>query len=178
MNRDRLEEALRQLPLYRCEELDPRELEFSDRVRTVCERECPMYGRSWACPPGVGTVAQCRERCLRYPRCLLISSLTEVSDLSNLRETLSTRMPHEALTDQVGELLRREGCEVYILSTEACALCSRCTFPDGPCRHPERMHPCVESHGINLIPTMERLGMAFQFGGNVVSWVSLLFYKE
>ena len=94
-----------------------------------------------------------------------------------MEATLATRPAHEAITDQVVALMRQLGEEPYVLSTEACAICQRCAYLDGqPCRHPENMHPCVESHGINLIPTLEENGMEFQFGGNVVTWVSLLFY--
>jgi len=65
------------------------------------------------------------------------------------------------------------------LSTEACAICERCAYLDGqPCRFPEKMHPCVESHGINVIPAMESLGVPFISGENVVTWVSLLFFNE
>ena len=39
-----------------------------------------------------------------------------------------------------------------------------------------KLHPCVESHGINVVPVMEQCGMEFQFGCNVVTWLSLLFY--
>ena len=38
------------------------------------------------------------------------------------------------------------------------------------------MHPCVESQGINVVPVMESCGMEFQFGCNVVTWISLLLY--
>ena len=56
MNREILEEKLAELPLYCYQFIDPQELEFSQRVRWICEHECPMYGKSWACPPGVGSV--------------------------------------------------------------------------------------------------------------------------
>ena len=73
--------------------------------------------------------------------------------------------------------MREMGADPYILSTEACAVCERCAILDGqPCRLPGKMHPCVESHGINVVPVMERCGLEFQFGDNVVTWVSLLFY--
>ena len=73
--------------------------------------------------------------------------------------------------------MREQGVEPYILSSEACALCPRCAILDGqPCRMPDKMHPCVESHGINLIPTLERCGLEFQFGDNMVTWYSLLFF--
>ncbi|MDY3782146.1 MAG: DUF2284 domain-containing protein, partial [Candidatus Faecousia sp.] len=150
-----------------------------DRVRSICQNECAMYGKSWACPPGVGTVEQCREKCLSYQKGLLISSLTEVADISDMQATLATRADHEALTDRVGEILRENGVEPYILSTEACAICGRCAILDGkPCRFPEKMHPCVESQGINIIPTLEENGLEFQYGQNVVTWVSLLLYRE
>ena len=174
---EKLEGQLAELPLLGYFFIDPKGLEFSDRVRWICQHECPMYGKSWACPPGVGTVEACREKCLSYGNCLMIATVTEVEDISNLEQTLATRPDHEAVTEQVGAMLEAQGVEPYILSTEACAICEECTCPEGlPCRHRDKMHPCVESHGINLIPTLEENGIEFQFGGNVVTWVSLLFY--
>ena len=177
MNYGAIEEKLAQLPLFSYHFFDPRELEFTDRIRWICQHECPMYGKSWACPPAVGQVAQCKLKCLQYPKCLMIVTMTEVSDIANIEETLSTRPEHEAITAQVREILREEGIDPYILSTEACAVCERCAYLDGqPCRMPERMHPCVESHGINVIPMFEKLGIPFISGENLVTWVSMLFF--
>ena len=177
MNLEILEARLAELPLLGYFFIDPKSLEFSERIRFICETECPMYGKTWACPPGVGTVESCRCRCQDFENCLMIATVTEVSDISNLEETLATRPGHEAITNQVRDILRELGVQPYVLSTEACTLCQRCAYLDGqPCRYPEKMHPCVESHGINLIPTLEENGIEFQFGGNVVTWVSLLFY--
>ena len=177
MNRELLEEKLSELPLYIYDFIDPAELEFSDRIRWICENECPMYGKSWACPPGVGSVDSCKCKCKTYENCLMISTITEVMDIADMEETLATRPEHEAVTLQVRDLMRELGTEPYILSTEACTLCERCAILDGePCRFPESMHPCVESHGINVVPMLENHGLEFQFGANVVTWVSLLFY--
>lgn len=177
MNRELLEEKLSELPLYIYDFLDPTELEFTGRIRWICENECPMYGKSWACPPGVGSVQLCTEKCLSYENCLLISTIVEVADITDINETLATRPEHEAVTNQVRDIMRGLGTDPYILSTEACAECPRCAILDGqPCRFPERMHPCVESHGINVVPILESRGLEFQFGANVVTWVSLLFY--
>lgn len=179
LNRELLEAQLSELPLYIYGFIDPRDLEFSDRVRWICEHECSMYGKSWACPPGVGSVEQCKAKCLRHNCCLMVSTITEVADISDLQATLSTRTEHEALTDHVGRLMRQQGVEPYILSTEACAVCQRCAILDGaPCRFPEKMHPCVESQGINVIPVLENMGMPFLYGENVVTWVSLLLFEE
>ena len=179
IDREKLNEALAELPLYFYEWIDPELLEFSERIRWICQHECPMYDRSWACPPAVGSVEQCRKKCGGYKSCLMISTITEVPDIADIDGTLATRGDHEAVTNAVRELLRQQGVEPYILSTEACAHCERCAWLDGqPCRYPERMHPCVESHGINVIPVLDRYGLTFQYGENVVTWFSLLFCNE
>ena len=176
IDRNGLEMQLAELPLLSYFWIEPGGLEFTERVRTVCRQECPMYGKTWACPPAVGTVAQCAARCGGFSECLVIATAAEVADITDLKETLASREPHEQITDQVRDLLREQGSDPYVLSTEACAICERCAWLEGePCRFPEKMHPCVESHGINLIPVLEENGLDFQFGSNVVTWVSLLF---
>ena len=172
-----LEEKLAELPLYGYFHIDPKSLEFSDRIRWICENECPMHSKTWACPPGVGSVTHCKAKCLSYEHCLMIATIVEVADIANMEETLATRPDHENITNQVRDLMREQNVEPYVLSTEACTICERCAWLDGlPCREPDRMHPCVESHGINLVPVLEENGMEFQFGSNVVTWVSLLLY--
>ena len=179
LNKELLETQLAELPLYVYEFVDPAKLEFSDRIRWICEHECPMYGKTWACPPAVGSVESCRGKCGRYGNCLLISTIVEVADISDIQATLATRGDHEAVTNEVRDLMRQQGVEPYVLSTEACAECARCAYLDGePCRFPERMHPCVESHGINVLALLDEMGLAFQYGENVVTWFSLLFFNE
>ena len=137
-----------------------------------------MYGKTWACPPAVGEVDACQAKCSAYTNCLLIGTITEVADIANIEETLATRAPHEEITNTVVGFFREQGVAPYVLSTEACAACARCAYLDGqPCRHPGRMHPCIESHGINVIPVLEDCGLEFQYGENMVTWYSLFFYN-
>jgi len=177
MDLQKLEEQLSLLPLYVYTYIDPKKLAFSDRIRYICGAECPMHNKTWACPPAVGSVSHCKAKCLQHKNCLMIGTITEVNDITDIAETLSTRPAHEEITNMVRDMFREQGVEPYILSTEACAICDRCAWLDGqPCRHPDRMHPCVESHGINLIPTLEENGLEFQYGENIVTWYSLLFF--
>ena len=177
MDRKWLEERLGELPIVQYEFLETSELTFTSRVRLVCETDCTRYGTSWACPPAVGTVEECRERCLSYPHALLITTMNEVDDIEDLEGALATRSGHEEITRQVSGLMRSQGAETYPLSTESCAICRECAYPGGPCRHPEKMFPCVESHGILIIDTAERFGIEFQAGGNIVTWFSLILYR-
>ena len=97
--------------------------------------------------------------------------------IADMEETLATRAGHEAVTHEAEALLKVQGCETMALSTEACAICDHCAYPAGPCRHPDQMYPCVESHGILVTAIAEQLGLEF-FNGNLVTWYSLVFYKS
>lgn len=177
MDRKRLEAQLAELPIYQYAFIRTADLTFSERVRYVCQTECPMYGATWACPPAVGTPEECRERVLRFEEGLVIATVAEVSDLANIRETLDTREPHEAITRRVTALVGEQADETLTLSTEACACCERCTYPVAPCRFPERMFPCVESHCILVTDLAERYGLDYAAEGNVVTWFSLILYR-
>ena len=176
LDKELLEQQIASLPVFQYAFLKTEELVFSERVRHICKTECPMYGMSWACPPAVGTVEACKKACMDYPEFLMVSSVNEVEDIENMELTLATRCEHEKLTAQIVELIRRQGAEVKVLSTEACSLCEKCTYPEGPCRFPERMFPCVESHGILVTELAERCGMEF-FNGNIVTWFSVILYR-
>ena len=90
---------------------------------------------------------------------------------------VSYTTPDLAIANEVVAFFEEQGISPYILSTEACAACATCAVLEGkPCCKPRRMHPCVESHGINVIPLFEALEIPFIAGENIVTWVSLLFF--
>ena len=174
MDREWLTERLRLLPLYACAFIRADELVFSERVRYVCETDCPMYDHSWSCPPAVGTVAECRERALAFPEGLLIATVAEQEE--GVGAASAARASHEAMTRRVLALVRRQAGETLTLSAEACARCAACAWPDAPCRHPERMFPCLESYGILATDLAERHDIDLSPGGAVV-WLSLILYR-
>lgn len=173
-----IEEQLSVLPLAQYAWIRPEELQFPEQVRYICETECPRYGTSWACPPAVGTVAECREKCLSYEEGFLFTTFSEVPDIADLEQTLAYRAGHEEITRQVRDIFKEHGFEVMALSTESCAVCGKCAYPEGACRHPDRMFPCVESYGILVTDLAEKHDIEFMYGGNVVTWFSLLLFRE
>ena len=177
MDKQWLGARLAEFPLYEYAFIRTDELLFSERVRYICETECPMYNTNWACPPAVGTVEACREKVLGFEEGLLIITITEVSDIANIEETLATRAPHEEITRQIRDLVKSQATETLTLSTESCTHCAKCTYPHAPCRFPERMFPCVESYGILVTDLAEKRGIDFLAGGNIVTWFSLILYK-
>ena len=92
-----IEQQLAELPLFQYDWIETSELVFSERVRYICQTQCPMYNTTWACPPAVGTVEECKARCLSYPEALMMTSITEVSD-RDARHPRAPRGAHPAST--------------------------------------------------------------------------------
>ena len=177
MNRDLLEQQLSELPLYVYTYIDPKALEFSSRIRYICQAECPMYGKSWACPPAVGEVDACKKRCGEFENCLLVGTIVEVADITDIEETLSTRGDHEAVTNEIRELMRQQGAEPFILSTEACAECPRCAYLDGlPCRFPEKACPSMEGYGLFVTQICRDNGLSYHYGERTITYTACVLF--
>lgn len=175
---EKLEAFLAEFPIYEYRLLDTQKISVYPRVRTICRVECERYGSTWACPPAVGTIEECEKRIKAYPKGIFFSSVAEVSDLINMEEMLSTRRDHEELTTQVGKFLQQEGYDIFILSTESCDICETCAYLEGkPCRYPEQMHPCLESHGVLANEIVETEQMEYNLGGNTILWFSLVLFR-
>ena len=177
MDRERLEAQLAAFPLYAYAFIKPDELVFSDRVRYICAHECPRYNTSWACPPAVGTMEECRLRLTRFPEGLMIATIAEADDVSEPGASLPAREDHERITREIRSIVLEQASEAMTLSAGSCARCARCAWPDAPCRHPESMSPCIESHGVLVTDLAERHGVDFMAGGNLVTWFSLILYR-
>lgn len=173
-----IEEKILELPLMQYEWILPSELTFKDEVRQICKQECPMYGKSWSCPPAVGTVEECQKHCEEYEGIFLFTTIAEVTDIANVEETLQTRFAHEEITRTLGSIFKEEGAEIMLLSSESCAICEFCAYCEGDCcRHPEYMIPCIESQGILVTELAEKYDIPFLSSMTTVQWFGLILYK-
>ena len=179
MNIERLESFISDYPIFEYRIIDTEKIEVYSRVREICKNECPRYNSTWACPPAVGTLEECAKKIHSYKEAVFFSSVAEVSDVLNMEEMLATRHVHEELTDAVGEFLKNEGYDIFILSTESCDICETCAYLTGePCRFPEKMHPCIESYGVVVNEIVEQEQMEYNLGGNTILWFSMILLRD
>ena len=102
MTKEWFEAEIARFPICEYAWLSVEDVPFLEQVRYICRTECPRYGTSWSCPPAVGTVEECRERCWKYKDVFLFTTMEEVTDISDMEETLRTRIAHEEITRKVG----------------------------------------------------------------------------
>jgi len=173
-----IEQYITKFPIYQYERINTKDIEFSDKVRSICKKECSRYGSSWSCPPAVGSVEGCKERCMRFPEALIFSSVAEVVDYSNMTQALKTKHEHEVITRKIEKFLRTKNVSCYTLSTDSCSVCEKCAYPKKQCIHEEIMHPCIESHGIIVTNILEKYHMDYFMGENMVLWFSIIFMES
>ena len=75
MNQEKIEEGLTQFPVCEYAFINIADITFLDQVRYICKTECPQYGKSWSCPPAVGTVEECKKRCSQYTGGFIFTSM-------------------------------------------------------------------------------------------------------
>ncbi len=175
--KEEVEGQLLELPIIQYAWLSCSDIPFSENARMICQQECPRYGKSWSCPPGVGTVEECKARCMKFEGAFVFSTIAEVNDIMNMDETLATLKGHEEVTHEIVRILGQYTKETLPLSGDSCAACEKCTYPDAPCRQPGRMVSCIEGYGIIVPLLAEKAGIDFENGSNIVTWFGMVLYR-
>lgn len=170
-----IESFILNYPICEYRFLEREELIFSPHVRAICQTDCKRYGHSWACPPVVGTIEECIERCQHYEHAFLFSTVTDVADSFDMEGCLDARRDHEEVSYQVTQAFKEHFPDVLTLTT-GCMICDECAYPDEPCRHPERRFSTIESHGILIMQMAAMQEMNYDCGCNIVTYFSLLLY--
>ena len=73
--REKVKDAAMQSGMGQTGFISVKELVLYPEIRKICEENtCRNYGTTWACPPAVGTLEECRECLNRYYTMLLFTS--------------------------------------------------------------------------------------------------------
>ena len=166
-----LQKILKESGIFQYGLVDTANIRFTQEVRAMCEvNTCRQYGKTWACPPAVGTVEECRARVQQYDTMLVFSVKYDLED----------SFDYEGMT--VGMLQFKKSCRLldaalkpyikdyFILSNEGCDLCSECTYPDAPCRHPDRSHGSLEGYGIFVSELAKQAGIRYNSGADTMTY--------
>ena len=155
--------------------IETQEIEFYPEVRALCQgNACRNYGTSWACPPAVGTLAQCRERVMQYGHMLLFSAAYALEDCFDLEGMQAGMADFKDKVDRFGCALAGAAEDYFLFSNEGCGRCASCTYPHAPCRFPERLYPSLEGYGLIVSELARQASVRYQNGVNTVTFFGAL----
>lgn len=173
-----IENFISKFPIYQYAFGKPSDVPFSEELRDFCKKYCPKYDTSWSCPPAIPRVEKCRSRCMYYDDVLVFSTVSRNRDINDREARRDSQKDHEQLTTLVESYLKENGYEMLTLTSDACNICQKCTFPHDYCKFPDEMHPCIESYGIVISTLAERACMDCDMGERLYIWFTIIFFKK
>lgn len=139
---------------------------------------CRNYGTSWACPPAIGTLEECRRRVEKYSGMLLFSGRFGIDDSFDFQGMMDSMIRFKKMVDQLDLRISAVLDSYQLLSNEGCGRCQSCTWPDAPCRFPDKLHHSIEGYGFQINQLAKQAGIQYNNGKNTVTYFGALLFCE
>ena len=170
------ERELKAVGIHQFGVISPTEIPLSTAIRDICrENACRLYGTTWACPPAVGTVEECRARCLQYTTAMVFNAVYPLEDSFDYEGMMAGHRAFKELCDRLYDLASKQFPSMCLLSNEGCIRCKHCTYPTAACRMPERLFPALEGFGIQVAQLAKAAELSYG-GAGVVTYFGMLLY--
>lgn len=168
---------LKEIGIHEYRQISTADIPFEQEIRKICEdNACRLYAKTWACPPAVGTVEECRARCLAYKTAMVFNAVYPLEDSFDYEGMMRGHSAFKDLCDRLYVLAKPQLCQFLLLSNEGCNRCKNCTYPSAPCRKPELLFPSLEGFGINVSNLANRASIKYKNGENTVTYFGILLY--
>ena len=153
--------------------LDVSTIELKPEVRDMCAvNSCGQYGKRWSCPPGCGTLEQCSARLKACSRGILVQTCGDIEDGFDFEAMMEIEADHKDHVNQMYQALREAGTQVLALGAGCCTVCAKCTYPDEPCRFPEKMISSMEAYGMVVLEVCRANGLQYYYGADKMAYTS------
>ena len=153
--------------------LDPATIELKEEVRAMCaDNSCGKYGHCWSCPPGCGELADCAARVAGFRTGLLVQTVGELEDSMDVEAMMDTEATHKEHFQALYTTLRRTYPDMLALGAGCCKQCAQCSYPDAPCRFPEKMISSMEAYGMLVLEVCQRNHLQYYYGPNTIAYTS------
>ena len=74
--------------------------------------------------------------------------------------------------------LREIYADVLPLCSAGCDLCKECTYPEKPCRFPDKALSAMEGYGLLVSQVCQDNDLKYYYGPNTVTYTALFLIKE
>lgn len=176
--RENIGETLESVGVFQHGIIATGDIVFSGEVRKLCEdNACGKFGRTWACPPALGTLDECRAICLGFGNMLVFSGKYDLEDSFDFEGMTEGMNAFKRMARELEQALRPRLARHLMLANEGCGACGDCAYPD-PCRLPGQAHGSLEGYGIFVNKLAESVGMNYINGANTVTYFGGLLFDE
>jgi len=148
-------------------------LEFLQDIRDMCNADqCENYNKSWSCPPAIASLEEMRERVKKFEGGILTQTVGELEDSYDWDGIMEAGAHQKETFAKMWVKLKEEYDDVLAMGAGVCKLCEKCTYPDKPCRFPDRMEISMEACGLYISKVCTDNGLAYNYGQDKIAFTS------
>ncbi len=177
MNFEKINELLSPYGLNQISEIPIEAVVIEDEVRKNCEvNACGRYGKTWGCPPGIGPIAEWKEKIMTFSHAAMFNYVGKIEDSYDFEGMQEVGAKFTEITREFDQKLRETKQKYLLFGSGSCSICEKCTYPDAPCRFPDKMIPSMESCGMFVAKMAEPNGFKYINGANSVTYFGIVLY--
>ena len=159
--------------------LDVSTIDLKPEVRDMCAvNSCGQYGKRWSCPPGCGTLEACTEQLKDCTHGILVQTYGDIEDGFDFEAMMEIESDHKTHFSEMQEALRSAGVDLLALGAGCCTVCAKCTYPDEPCRFPQKMVSSMEAYGMVVLEVCKANGLTYYYGPDKMAYTSCFLLRN
>lgn len=156
-------------------DLDVETIVLRKEARDACAvNKCHAYGKSWSCPPGCGTLDECAEKLHHFRKGLIVQTTGALEDSLDYEAMMALRDTHVVSFDKFGTLVRERYPGCMAMGDGGCKNCTECTYPDNPCRFPDKMPSNMEAYGMIVSEVCAKNNINYYYGPGTLTYVGCI----
>lgn len=176
MNYERLREMALDSGFSYTVPLNTDTIELKQEVRDMCVQGCQQYAKRWSCPPGCGFLEELRKNIDFYNQGILVQTVTELEDEFDWDGMMKAQNLHQEHFLTFLEKLHASQFSFLPLGIGCCMICETCTYPDTPCRFPQKKISSMEAYGMLISEICQKNQLKYYYGPNTISYVACVLF--
>ena len=128
--------------------------------------------------PGCGSLNELREMICHYKKGILVQTVTELEDEFDWDGMMKAQNRHQEHFHLFLEKLCAFNPEFLPLGTGCCMICKTCSYPDAPCRFPQKRISSMEACGMVVSEVCRQNRLKYYYGPNTIAYVACVLVEE
>ncbi len=157
--------------------MDPSQLDARHEVRDMCASgTCRIYGHNWACPPACKELEEYQSIFASYAQCMVVQTVVTLEDEFDIDTMLEGESIHKNRFLDLFERMQALNTPMLFLSAGTCTICETCTYPEKPCRFPEKRLVSMEAAGLIVSDVCTQAHIPYNHGKETLAYTSCVLY--
>ncbi|MDO5132121.1 MAG: DUF2284 domain-containing protein [Eubacteriales bacterium] len=154
-----------------------KDLKFLKEVRDMCKSDrCGKYNKTWTCPPACGTLAESRKKAGQYDWGIVLQTTAQMEDEFDGEAIEEAQVTQQDRFIEYCARLRETGTDFLPMGSGGCGQCIKCTYPDAPCRFPDKAYVSMEAYGLLVTDVCKSADTPYYYGKNTVTFTSCVLF--